>query len=135
MARYPLEITERTPGVTITSNTANVETPIITFEVPALSKVFISAGSPIYLVAKDSTGATITDGIVTLYAVDPFGIKEVKIAEARIDQLGELQDINKVYRLRASVELREKRKLVIKLLSSRVAASVTFRIPAELETQ
>ncbi|MEM5828549.1 MAG: hypothetical protein QW197_03570 [Candidatus Aenigmatarchaeota archaeon] len=134
MARYPLEITERTPGVTVKQNTANIETPIIEFEVPALSTVYISAGSPVYLVAKDSTGAVITDGIVTFYAVDPFGIKEIKIAEARIDQLGELVDINKQYRLRASIILREKRKLVIKLISSKVAASVTFRIQAELET-
>ncbi len=134
MARYPLELTERTQGVTITSNVANVETPIITFEVQPLSTVYISAGTPVYLVAKDSTGAVITDGIVTFYAVDPFGIKEIKIAEARIDQLGELMDVNKQYRLRASVRLLEKRKLVIKLLSSKVAASVTFRIPAEVET-
>lgn len=134
MDRYPLELTEKTEGVVIKSNTANVETPIVEFTVPALATVYISAGSPVYLVAKDSTGAVISTGTVTLYAVDPFGIKEVKIAEARIDQLGELVDVNKMYRLRASVVLREKRKLVIKLLSDKVAASVTFRIPAELET-
>jgi len=110
----PLTLTEKSPEVTLYDSIADTESPIIEITVPRKQSWAFRAGDKFYLFVATAAGTQITAGTVRVYKADATG-KTIRMlmAEARVDELTELVDRNKMYTFLQGFALDSDEKIIV----------------------
>ena len=132
-------ITETDPNVTLSANTANVETEIINYRCPQKTAVNVYAGTRLYLLIKDTaaTPVQITVGKVRIYKapVDKESHRSF-VAVAKLEELdagGTPEDTRLTYRLKQGTILGPMEYLIFTLTSADVLTTANTELMLDIK--
>jgi len=80
--KLPWSLSEKTTGITLKDSVANVESEIVTYQVPRNMSVAVSAGDRFALYLRTAAPADITEGTVRVYVADANKATKFKVHES-----------------------------------------------------
>jgi len=124
-------ITQADPQTKLYAGVANIETVIAEFTAPDETWFVFTADDVFGLYLADATGAELPAGsVVRLLRTDPNEVQRILEVIATYEQLKEMVDRMKVYKLGRTFKLEPKQRLLITVLATAAAddAQTRFRI-------
>lgn len=124
-----IQLNQKTPGVTLSDGTANVDSEVIRFSVPDSSQVEIRPSDFLGLYLATSVPAEIeATAQITILRVDAVNRRTKVLAQGEYAQFKEMTDALKKYFFKGKIEVvPAKFLLIIKALSESAIASAQTR--------
>lgn len=115
-----IQLNQKTPGVTLSAGTANVDSQIAAYAVPQKSQLEIRASDFIAMYLAAAGPAEIAaDSVVTIIRTDPQGRRTKVLAQGEYAQFKEFTDAMKKYFFKGKTEVIEGNfRLLMKVLSA-----------------
>lgn len=124
-----IQLNQRTPGVSLTDGTANVDSEIVAYAVPQKSQLEIRPTDFLGLYLADSTPTELpATSLVTIIRTDPQGRRTKVLAQGEYAQFKEFTDALKKYFFKGKTEIIEGNfRLLIKVLATAAADDAQTR--------